>query len=154
MSKTINKVREAMKATKDIVRDDMEILKNGVREDFKAVKKLANTTDWHKAERNMDRVFQRIDEFAVRFGRNVGRMALIGIVMHIIAAYFWPEMPDKIPTIYSWFDGWLQFAEFSYRCTLKGVYSLFTGNFPTFTQQYSEEMRQMWQMFVDWLQSM
>lgn len=140
MSKTTS-IREAMKATKDIVRDD-----------FKAVKKLANTTDWQKVERNMDRVFAHIDEFAVRFGRNVGRMALIGILMHV-AAYFWPEMPEKIPTICSWFDGWLQFAEFSYRCTLKGVYSLFTGNLPDFMQQYSAELRDMWQMFVDWLQS-
>jgi len=144
MSKT--SIREAMKATKDIVRDDMEILKNGVREGFKAVKKL---TDWQQ----VDRVFDSIEVFAVRFGMNVGRMALIGIVMHIIAAYFWPEMPEKIPTIYSWFDGWLTFAEYFYRCALKGLYSLFTGNFPTFMKQYSEELRQMWQMFVDWLQS-
>lgn len=149
MSKTTS-IREAMKA---IVRDDMEILKNGVREDFKAVKKLANTTDWQKVERNMDRVFAHIDEFAVRFGRNVGRMALIGILMHV-AAYFWPEMPEKIPTIYGWFDGWLQFAEYFYRCALKGMYSLFTGNFPEFMQQYSTELQEMWHMFLDWLQSL
>lgn len=104
MSKTTTSIRKTMQEA----RDDMEILKNVVREDLKAVKDLANTTDWKKVERNMDRVFERIDEFAVRFGRNVGRMALIGILLHIVAAYFWPEMPDKIPTIYSWFDGWLQ----------------------------------------------
>ena len=103
MSKT-----RTIQEVKYIVRKNMEILRNSAKADGEALKELVHTTDWQKVERNMDRLFDSIEVFAVRFGRNVGQMALIGIVMHIIAAHFWPEMPDKIPTIYSWFDGWLQ----------------------------------------------
>ena len=76
---------------------------------------LRNWWDEHEVQ-----IFQkRIDDFFERLGRNIARLVVIGILLNIISAYFWPELPERIPTIYSWFDGWLQFGEFAVKMPLK-----------------------------------
>lgn len=129
------------------VRDNREADKKSVQ--------MYSIHDWWKRNSNkVNWILVDLDHFATRLGRNIARMAVIGILLHIVASYFWPELPDQIPTIYGWFDGWMRFAEFAYRCALKGVFSIFTGNFPEFMNQYGSELSMMWQQFLDWLQNL
>ena len=42
------------------------------------------------------RAFRRID----RIVGNIGRLILMGVIINVIASYFYPEFPERFPIIY------------------------------------------------------
>ena len=93
------------------------------------------------------RAFRRID----RIAGNIGRLILMGVIINVIASYFYPEFPERFPTIYGWFDGWLQLGELALKAGIGGTYAFFTGNFGEFWAEYSKAVNEAIQQFYNWL---
>ena len=93
------------------------------------------------------RAFRRID----RIAGNISRLILMGVIVNVIASYFYPEFPERFPIIYGWFDGWLQLGELALKAALGGTYAFFTGNFGEFWAEYSNAANEAIQQFYNWL---
>lgn len=110
---------------------------------------------WNNNEKNekTDNLVRKFLILLDNFARNALRFMFIGIILNVLASYFYPEFPARFPTIYSWFDGWLQFGEFLLTTVLKALYSFFTGIFLEFWHDYIEEFESLLQHFTNWLNS-
>lgn len=97
---------------------------------------------------------QRLEKAIVRFARLVGKMFIMGIILNIIASSFWPELPEKCPVIFGWFNGWVQLVEFLYETLLKGIYAFFTGEFAEFRQEVVQTGSELFNQFLSWLASL
>ena len=86
-----------------------------------------------------------------RISGNIGRLILMGVIVNVIASYFYPEFPERFPIIYGWFDGWLQLGELALKAGLGGTYAFFTGNFGEFWAEYSNAVNEAIQQFYNWL---
>lgn len=86
-----------------------------------------------------------------RISRNIGRLIFMGVIINIIASYFYPEFPERFPIIYGWFDGWLQLGELALKAGFGSIYAFFTGNFSEFWTEYSSAVNEAIQQFVNWL---
>lgn len=71
------------------------------------------------------------------------RMIVIAIVMNVIANAFWPELPEKIPTLYQFFNGSLVFVEWVYKNALGGLYAIFSGGLSGLLQFGAESEREL-----------
>lgn len=78
------------------------------------------------------------------------RCIITAIVLNVIAAYFWPELPETIPTVYEFFNGFLTFSEWVYKAALGGIASLFNGTFFEFGKSMMAELADMWNAFWTW----
>lgn len=83
--------------------------------------------------------------------RLITRYIVIGIILNIVAAYFYPELPKRIPIIFGWFDGWMQFGEFAVKLALGFINAFFHGNAIEFFGDVGEQFQVMWTQFVNWL---
>ena len=92
-----------------------------------------------------------IDELPNALGRGCLRGLIIGIALNIIASYFWPELPETIPTIYEFFNGFVTFTEFMYKAALGGIAALFSGNFMEFGNTMMVELGELWNAFTAWI---
>ena len=114
-----------------------------------------NIRNWWNTNRQQIRQdlrdsFRRLDRFFDRLSRGILRMMVVSLVLKV-ASYFCPELPKRIPTIYGWCDGFLQFGEFALRTVLGSLYSLFTGNFKEFWSEYNEAFKELLQQLTTWL---
>jgi predicted PurR-regulated permease PerM len=110
---------------------------------------------------NHERVEQNVEHGARRLGRgfdrivrNITRLMIIGVILNVVASYFYPDFPEKFPAIYGWFDGWLQFGEFAVNAALNGIYSLFIGQWSEFWTEYNEAFKELVQQFTNWLSTL
>lgn len=78
---------------------------------------------------------------------------VVAIILNVIAKYFWPELPTKIPTVYSFFNGFLTVAEFIYKTALGGIAAIFKGTFGEFSNGVNTEVKEMWNAFCAWMSS-
>lgn len=88
-----------------------------------------------------------------RFCRFVERAIVVGLVLNIIASHFWPELPERIPAIYGFFDAWLQIAEFAYKVIFKGIHALFTGQSVEFTNEAILTVKEFFIQLLGWMGS-
>lgn len=86
-----------------------------------------------------------------RLSRGILRGLIIAIVLNIITSYFWPELPETIPTIYEFFNGFLTVGEFLYKSALGGIAALFNGTFFEFSDAMMAEIGEMWNAFCTWI---
>ena len=77
-------------------------------------------------------------------------LAIIGVIVNIISSVY-PEFPNRFPTIYGWFDGWLQLVELAVKAALGFLYSLFTGNIKDFWGEYTAAFHLQLQNFLNWM---
>lgn len=89
-----------------------------------------------------------------RIVNNIVRLIVIGIILNVVSAYFYPDFPERFPTIYAWFDGWVQLGEFAIKASLSFIYSFFTGNLTEFWTEYTDAFNTLWQQFTTWLGSL
>ena len=102
-------------------------------------------------EQNVEQSVRRLGRGFNRLARNITRLMIIGVILNIVASYFYPEFPERFTIIYGWFDGWLQFGEFAVKAALGGIYSLFTGQWSEFWAEYNEAFQELLQQFTNWL---
>lgn len=102
---------------------------------------------------NHNKIIPALDRGITRIGNNIVRLAAIGIILNLVSV-FYPELPERFPVIYDWFDGWLQLCEFALKGSLGFIYSLFTGDVVEFWAEYTDAFKTLWQQFVDWLSSL
>ena len=88
-----------------------------------------------------------------RLSRGLLRGLIIAFVLNIIAHYCWPELPETIPTIYGFFNGFLTVGEFLYKAALGGIASIFNGTFFEFGDTMMVELGEMWSSFCTWISS-
>ena len=89
--------------------------------------------------------------FFDRLGSGIVRCATIGIILNIVVAYFYPELPERIPIIFGWYDGCMQLAEFSMKSALGMINAFFHGEAIGFYGEVREQLQVMWAQFVNWL---
>ena len=80
-------------------------------------------------------------------------LVFIGIILNVIIVIN-PEFSKRFPTIYGWFDGWLQLEEFALKSVLGGFYSLFTGNWHNFWIECREVINMLIKQFITWLSTL
>lgn len=103
---------------------------------------------------NVKQAFRRLGEFMDKLTRNIIRLMIIGIILNVIANYFWPDFPEKFPAIYGWFDCWLQFGEFAFRTALNGISALFTGHWSEFFIGFKVAFQELLHQFGIWFSSL
>ena len=62
----------------------------------------------------------------LRCANALTRMIIIAIILNVVAS-FCPELPEKIPTVYGFFNGSLDIVEFLYKNAIGGLNAIFTG---------------------------
>lgn len=92
-----------------------------------------------------------LDKLPDRLGHAILRGLVIAIILNVIANTFWPELPETIPTVYGFFNGFLTVAEFLYKTALAGLYALFHGTFFEFGNSMMSEIGEMWNTFCAWI---
>lgn len=105
-------------------------------------------------EQNVEQGIRNLAQGLDRLARNITRLMIIGMILNVVASYFYPELPERFPTIYAWFDGWLQLGEFTLKAAIDGIYSLFTGHWGEFWTEYDEAFRELLQQFTNWLSTL
>lgn len=100
---------------------------------------------------DINRTSRRITRRLDRITDNFIRMMIIGLILNVVASSFYPELPERFPTIFGWFDGFLQLGEFALKVGLKVIYALFTGHLGEFWDEYKDAFDSMWHQFCDWL---
>lgn len=95
-----------------------------------------------------------IAKVLTRISRNITILITIGIILNVINSYFCPELSEKFPAIYGWFDGWAQFGNFVFTVAFKGIYSLLTGHLAEFRTEYTEACKDLFQQFVSWINTL
>lgn len=98
-------------------------------------------------------ILEWLDRLPGRLSRGIIRGIIIAIVLNVITRYFWPELPETIPTIYEFFSGFLTVGEFLYKTALGGIASLFNGTFFEFCDTVTVELGDMWIAFCNWISS-
>ena len=123
------------------------MLRNAIRE---IIVRVMNWIDEHREELNEmeQRFWSRFDRIAMY----IVRLAMIGLVLHIVSC-FAPEIAEKCPVLYGWFTGAEKLLEFLMKTCVKGVYSIFTGQYRQFCDEWWTDVHQLWNMFCDWIQS-
>lgn len=92
-----------------------------------------------------------LDNLPEALGRGCLRGFVIGILLNVIASYFWPELPETIPTIYGFFNGFVELTEFLYKVALGGIAALFNGTFIEFGDTVMVEISELWNAFTTWI---
>ena len=88
-----------------------------------------------------------------RLSRGLLRGLIIAFILNIIAHYCWTDLPETIPTIYGFFNGFLTVGEFLYKSALGGIASIFNGTFFEFGDAMMVEIGEMWSSFCTWISS-
>lgn len=104
-----------------------------------------------KLEKIRPAVLEWLDSLPNRLSRGILRGLVIAIVLNVITRYFWPELPETIPTIYEFFNGFLVVSEFLYKTALGGIASIFNGTFFEFSNTVMVEIGEMWSTFCTWI---
>lgn len=97
--------------------------------------------------------WKRLRTFPDRLANAIVLGAVTAIVLNVIAKFFWPELPEKIPTIYEFFDGFMAVGEFFFKTAIGGIASIFNGTFLEFCDSITAEMHEMWKAFCSWVLS-
>lgn len=100
--------------------------------------------------KNLKQIVRRLS----RFASNITTLMIIGVILNVVSSYFYPDFPERFPTIYGWFDGWLQFGEFIFTATLNVIYSFFTGHWSKFWTEYNEAFQELFHQFTNWLNTL
>lgn len=110
---------------------------------------------------NREHVIHEVRQASERLGiefdiiiTNITRLMIIGIILNVVAVYFYPDFPEKFPVIYGWFNSWLQFGEFAIKAAFSGIYALFTGNWSEFWTEYTEAFREALQYSKEWMSAL
>lgn len=98
-------------------------------------------------------VLDWLEKLPDRLGRGILRGLIIAIVLNVITRFFWPELPETIPTIYEFFNGFLTVGEFLYKTALGGIAAIFNGTFVEFGDAMMVEIGEMWSAFCTWISS-
>lgn len=88
-----------------------------------------------------------------RLGRLITLSIIFGILLNV-AIYFWPQLPEKIPTIYGFYNGVLELVEFSLKTVFGLFASLFNGTFFEFSENMFTEIGELWNAFWSWCSSL
>lgn len=104
-----------------------------------------------QVEENVEQGVRRLIRGFDRVARNITRLMIIGVILNVVASYFYPDFPERFPVIYGWYAGWLQFGEFAVKAGLNGIYSFFTGHRSEFWNEYNEAFQELLQQFTNWL---
>lgn len=107
--------------------------------------------NYEQIEENVEQWVRRLNMCFDSLARHITILMITGVIFNIVSSYFYPEFPEKIPIIYGWFDGWLQFGEFAFKAILGGIYSFFTGHWSEFWAEYNEAYQELFQQFANWL---
>ena len=92
-----------------------------------------------------------LEELPRRLSHGILRGLIIAIILNVITSYFWPELPETIPTIYEFFNGFLTVGEFLYKTALGGIAAIFNGTFFEFGDTVMVEIGEMWNAFCTWI---
>ena len=82
---------------------------------------------------------------------NITRLMVIGIILNIVSSHFYPEFAERFPTLYGWFDGWLQLGEFAIKAALGAINAVFTGTWSEFYTSCNVAFQEMWAQFLNWV---
>lgn len=72
-------------------------------------------------------------------------------VLLLVVAYFVPDLPERMPTVYGLVDLVVSFSEWLFKVAFGGIYALFTGGWREFTSQFWASIGDGWQLFVEFL---
>lgn len=99
----------------------------------------------------LSNIASAIAKFAELIGNAIFRGIVIGIILNVVAAYFYPELPERIPVIFGFYDGFMQFGEFAVKYALGFVNAFFNGNAIEFYGEINTQFQAMWIQFLNWL---
>lgn len=106
---------------------------------------------WTTRNITMHDVIDGVSDFIDRICSNCVRLMVIGIILNIVSAHFYPEFAERFPILYGWFDGWLQLGEFAIKAALGTINAIFTGTWSDFYASYNVAFQEMWAQFVNWV---
>lgn len=112
-------------------------------------------TGTHTATRisfeDIRRVLIGLWNFFDRIGTGIIRCMIIGLILNVVAKNFYPELTERFPIIYGWFDGCMQLGEFAVKSALGWLYALFHGEGSNFYHEISTNFEELLNQFATWL---
>ncbi len=112
---------------------------------------LINLVVWYYANRH--KIIKGLDELGktcFKLAKILVTSVFIGILLNV-ASYFFPELPEKIPTIYAFYNGCIVLGEFSVKLSLRFIYLTLTGNQDSWFNEASLAWGDIWKQFIEWL---
>lgn len=104
------------------------------------------------------KVINILDKFLDNVPKFLGRLIASGviwaIVLNVVSAYFWPELPDKIPVFYEFCNGFLVLVEYLIKVAFGGIASIFNGSFFEVAKSNLQEFANLWNTFWSWAGSL
>lgn len=91
--------------------------------------------------------------FSARLAKGIVIGLVIGIIFNVIDHSFWPDLSERMPVLFEFFNGFITFIEFIYKVTFSYLPSLFNGNFFEVAQSVNEEFFEMLKGFWSWMSS-
>ena len=108
----------------------------------------------YMVRRNVEKAKDLFIKGMNEFARIMVKLMIIGIIVNIIASSFYPEFPERFPTLYGWFDGCLQFGEFIVKAGIYGIYSLLTGHWNSFWAEYDAQFKELMNQASVWFSAL
>ena len=106
---------------------------------------------WINRNITVEDIIYGVIDILDRIFANATRLMVIGFIINIVTAHFYPEFAERFPVLYGWFDGWLQLGEFAVKAAFGTIYAIFTGTWNEFYANYNVAFQEMWSQFVNWL---
>ena len=79
---------------------------------------------------------------------------ILGLVLNLIGKRIFPDLPNRIPTIFIWCSGCVDALDFTFKMVIKAIFSLFTDTPFFLDKKYSNEWSSAIHRFISWLQSL
>lgn len=60
------------------------------------------SNNYQQIDVKVKRWAKKLDSGFEKFAKIVSRLIIIGVILNIVASYFYPEFPERFPIIYGW----------------------------------------------------
>lgn len=99
----------------------------------------------------MDDVADGIREWSERMAVRITRWVIIGLILNVIASTIMPELPSKCPVLFGFFDGAIQFAEYSFKMAFGLLGDIIKGHPIEGWNEAIEATKALLDQFMNWL---
>lgn len=103
-----------------------------------------------EAEERFDRFIDWVTRFCDRLGTALFRLLILGLILTVVGEAF-PEVREKFPTIFAFYEGGAHLVEWLVNYSFRGIYAFFTGHFMEVTHDFYEELGELIKTFTTWI---
>jgi hypothetical protein len=78
---------------------------------------------------------------------------IFAIAINVVATYFWPELPEKVPTIWAICNGTLILMDSFFKIAVEFIKGIVTLSFFDSLREIGNIVHSLWAEFITWITS-